>query len=101
MFISHVLCLAFGVRMASIIWGSQNSIQFKDRMFRSIMDLPNTQNGAILGAIEKINTKINTNKINTNKDTLWNERDDLVTESFYDKNVSFVFPNFSIIHLIV
>ena len=51
MFISHVLCLAFGVRMASIIWGSQNSIQFKDRMFRSIMDLPKTQNGAILGAI--------------------------------------------------
>jgi hypothetical protein len=96
MFISHVLCLAFGVRMASIIWGSQNSIHFKDRLFRSIMDLPKTQNGAILGAIEKINTKIN-----TNKDTLWNERDDLVTESFYDKNVSFVFPNFSIIHLIV
>jgi len=60
------------------------------------MDLPKTQNGVILGAIEKINTKIN-----TNKDTLWNERDDLVTESFYDKNVSFVFPNFSIIHLIV
>jgi len=96
MFISHVLCLAFGVRMASIIWGSQNSIHFKDRLFRSIMDLPKTQNGVILGAIEKINTKIN-----TNKDTLWNERDDLVTESFYDKNVSFVFPNFSIIHLIV
>jgi hypothetical protein len=96
MFISHVLCLAFGVRMASIIWGSQNSIHFKDMLFRSIMDLPKTQNGAILGAIEKINTKIN-----TNKDTLWNERDDLVTESFYDKNVSFVFPNFSIIHLIV
>jgi len=96
MFISHVLCLAFGVRMASIIWGSQNSIHFKDRLFRSIMDIPKTQNGAILGAIEKINTKIN-----TNKDTLWNERDDLVTESFYDKNVSFVFPNFSIIHLIV
>jgi len=96
MFISHVLCLAFGVRMASIIWGSQNSIHFKDMLFRSIMDIPKTQNGAILGAIEKINTKIN-----TNKDTLWNERDDLVTESFYDKNVSFVFPNFSIIHLIV
>jgi len=96
MFISHVLRLAFGVRMASIIWGSQNSIHFKDRLFRSIMDLPKTQNGAILGTIEKIITKIN-----TNKDTLWNERDDLVTESFYDKNVSFVFPNFSIIHLIV
>ena len=96
MFISHVLCLAFGVRMASIIWGSQNSIRFKDQLFRSIMDLPKTQNGAILEAIEKINTKIN-----TNKDVLWKERDDLVTESFYDKNVSFVFPNFSIIHLIV
>jgi hypothetical protein len=96
MFISHVLCLAFGVRMASIIWGSQNSIHFKDRLFRSIMDLPNTQNGVILEAIEKINTKIN-----ANKDTLWNERDDLVIESFYDKNISFVFPNFSIIYLMV
>jgi len=96
MFISHVLCLAFGVRMASIIWGSQNSIHFKDRLFRSIMDLPKTQNGAILGAIEKINTKIS-----TNKDDVWNERDDLVIESFYDKNISFVFPNFSIIYLMV
>jgi len=94
MFISHVLCMAFGVRMASIIWGSQNSIHFKDRLFRSIMDLPKTQNGAILEAIEKINT---------NKEFFGEEeeKDDLVTESFYDKNVSFVFPNFSIINLIV